>query len=90
MPKPDTVISILIGEDYPEVKTVAARARPEDIALFQRVFPEYGATSYVSGMIFKKIADALREHDITDVTNRGKCPELSNLKELQKNVRVIN
>lgn len=89
MPATNQIIDLFLGKDSHEIKTVAARARPVDVKLVQEVFPEAGFTSYLTGLIYKKLADALREEGITNVGERCKVEAFISLSNLKDSIQIV-
>lgn len=83
MPVTNKIIDTFLGSDAMGIKPVSARAREEDIKLVQEVFPEAGFTSYLSGLIFKKLADELREANVTNVAERHNIEEFVSLEDFR-------
>lgn len=88
MPTTNHIIDLFLGKDTQTIKTVAARARPEDVKLVQEVFPEAGVTSYLTGLIYKKLADELRREEITNVGERHKVTAFMNLSNLKNSIQI--
>ena len=89
MPATNKIIDLFLGEEVQQIKSISARANPEDVTIVQNVFPEAGVTSYLSGLIFKLLADSLREHDIENVGDRHKIDSFKTLESLKASIQII-
>ncbi len=89
MPATNQIINIFLGKKTIIIKPVSARVDPADLKLVQEVFPEAGFTSYLTALVYRKLADELRERAVTNVGERHLIPEFISMVDFRDSLTFI-
>lgn len=89
MPKTTYTSDIFLnrGEAFHGAVTkLTVKVRQEDHDLLHKTFPETGVPTYLTGLLYRILADKLRERGIVDYQTRLEHDDYINLTDLHKHL----